>query len=43
MGVEILKVPIVIEKGATRVPTGHGLGVEVDEDAVRRISTAHFE
>jgi muconate cycloisomerase len=43
MGVEILKVPIVIEKGSTRVPTGAGLGVEVDEDAVRRISTAHFE
>jgi len=42
MGVEILKTPIVIERGSTRVPTGVGLGVEVDEDAVRRISTAHF-
>jgi muconate cycloisomerase len=42
MGVEILKTPIVIEKGATRVPTGAGLGVEVDEDMVRRISIAHF-
>ncbi len=42
MGVEILKTPIVIERGSTRVPTGAGLGVEVDEDAVRRISTAHF-
>ncbi len=43
MGVEILKTPIVIEKGSTRVPTGVGLGVEVDEDRVREISTAHFE
>jgi muconate cycloisomerase len=42
MGVEILKTPIAIERGSTRVPTGAGLGVEVDEDAVRRISTAHF-
>jgi len=42
MGVEILKTPIAIDRGATRVPTGAGLGVEVDEDAVRRISTAHF-
>jgi muconate cycloisomerase len=43
MGAEILKSPIVIEKGATRVPTGPGLGVEVDEEAVRRISVAHYE
>jgi muconate cycloisomerase len=43
MGVEILKNPIVIEKGATLVPTGPGLGVEVDEEAVRRISVAHYE
>jgi len=43
MGVEILKTPIVIEKGSTRVPTGPGLGVEVDEDSVRRISVAHYE
>jgi muconate cycloisomerase len=42
MGAEILKSPIVIEKGATRVPTGAGLGVEVNEDNVRRISIAHF-
>jgi muconate cycloisomerase len=42
MGVEILKTPIVIERGSTRVPTGAGLGVEVDEDAVRRIGIAHF-
>src|SRR4029077_10696596 len=43
MGAEILKVPIVIEKGSTLVPTGPGLGVEVDEDAVRRISVAHYQ
>jgi muconate cycloisomerase len=43
MGVEILKTPIVIEKGATMVPTGPGLGVEIDEEAVRRISVAHYE
>jgi muconate cycloisomerase len=43
MGVEILKTPIVIEKGATRVPTGAGLGVEVNEDMVRQISIAHFD
>jgi muconate cycloisomerase len=42
MGVEILKTPIVIEKGATLVPTGAGLGVEVDETRVREISVAHF-
>lgn len=38
MGVEILRTPIRIEAGETIVPTGPGLGVEVDEDAVRRIS-----
>jgi muconate cycloisomerase len=43
MGVEILKTPIVIDKGGTRVPTGVGLGVEVDEHAVREISAAHYE
>jgi len=43
MGIDILKTPIVIENGATRVPTGHGLGVEVDEGRVREISVAHFE
>jgi muconate cycloisomerase len=42
MGVEILKDPIRIEKGSTVVPTGPGLGVDVDEEAVRRISVAHF-
>ena len=43
MGVEILRTPIVIEKGATLVPTNAGLGVEVDEARVREISVAHFE
>ena len=43
MGVEILRTPIVVEKGATLVPTGAGLGVEVDEARVREISIARFE
>jgi muconate cycloisomerase len=43
MGVEILNTPIVIENGATRVPTGNGLGVEVNEEMVRRISISHFD
>ena len=43
LGVEILKTPILIDNGQTRVPTGAGLGVEVDEGAVREISTAHYE
>jgi muconate cycloisomerase len=43
IGVEILRQPIVIEQGQTRVPTQPGLGVDVDEECVKRISTAHFE
>lgn len=43
MGAEILACPIEIAGGATRVPTGPGLGVEVDAGAVRGISTAHWE
>lgn len=43
MGVEILETPIAIENGHTRVPTGPGLGVTVEEDNVRRISVAHYE
>ncbi|MBI3514471.1 MAG: muconate cycloisomerase, partial [Proteobacteria bacterium] len=43
MGVEILATPIVIKKGMTQVPTGPGLGVTVDEDAVRRVSIAHYK
>jgi muconate cycloisomerase len=38
MGVEVLASPIRIEAGATIVPDGPGLGITVDEDAVRRIS-----
>jgi L-alanine-DL-glutamate epimerase-like enolase superfamily enzyme len=33
-----LKTPFTLEDGALAVPTGPGLGVEVDEDAVRRAS-----
>ncbi len=40
MGVEILATPIVIRDGRNIVPTGPGLGVEVDEAAVRSISSA---
>ena len=42
MGVEILTTPIRIEAGETIVPDGPGLGVEVDEDAVRRASVATY-
>lgn len=35
-----LKKPFVLEEGALRVPTSAGLGVEVDEDAVRRAVVA---
>lgn len=40
MGVEILATPIRIEAGETVVPDGPGLGVTVDEDAVRRVTIA---
>jgi muconate cycloisomerase len=43
LGVDILRQGIVIEAGHTCVPTGPGLGVDIDEDCVKRISTAHFE
>jgi muconate cycloisomerase len=43
LGVEILATPIEIADGMTRVPTGPGLGVTVDEDAVRRVSVAHYK
>jgi muconate cycloisomerase len=43
MGAEILRTPIVIRNGATLVPTGPGLGVEVDEDCVREITVMRFE
>jgi L-alanine-DL-glutamate epimerase-like enolase superfamily enzyme len=35
-----LKQPFVLEDGALRVPTGHGLGVEVDEAKVREAARA---
>ena len=34
----VLKTPISVEKGHIKVPSGPGLGVEVDEDMVRRIA-----
>jgi muconate cycloisomerase len=43
MGVEILSTPIEIVDGSTVVPTGAGLGVTVDEDAVRRVSMARYQ
>ncbi len=43
MGVEILETPIHIADGQTTVPTGPGLGVTVNEDAVRRVSVAHYQ
>jgi muconate cycloisomerase len=33
---DIVKRPIALHGGAVALPTGHGLGVEVDEDAVAR-------
>lgn len=39
MGVEILATPIRVRGGRNVVPDGPGLGVVVDEDAVRSIST----
>jgi muconate cycloisomerase len=43
IGVEILKTPIVIREGQTQVPAGPGLGVTVDENAVRTLSVAHYK
>lgn len=42
MGVEVLTKPLQIENGQSVVPDGPGLGVEVDEDAVKSISVAHY-
>jgi muconate cycloisomerase len=42
MGTEILSTPIVIDNGQTQVPMGPGLGVNVNADAVRAISIAHY-
>lgn len=35
-----LKTPFILQDGALTVPTGHGLGVEVDEAKVRKASNA---
>jgi muconate cycloisomerase len=42
MGAEVLAEPIRIAQGRTLVPTGAGLGITVDEDAVRRIAVAAY-
>jgi L-alanine-DL-glutamate epimerase-like enolase superfamily enzyme len=34
----VLRKPFVLEDGAIRLPTGPGLGVEVDEDRLRRLA-----
>jgi muconate cycloisomerase len=39
MGVDILQTPLVIRDGYSQVPTGPGLGVEVDEDRLRSMTT----
>lgn len=39
MGVDILETPIEIRDGHSQVPTGAGLGVDVDEDRLRSITT----
>ena len=38
LGVGILKNPFVIEDGFIKVPTGDGLGIEVDEEALKALS-----
>ncbi len=43
LAVDILEDPLRIEDGLSVVPTGPGLGVTVNEDAVRRISVARHE
>jgi muconate cycloisomerase len=42
LATEILVEPLVIESGQSVVPTGPGLGVTVDEAAVKSISVAHY-
>lgn len=37
---EVLTEPHVIDEGRIRVPTGAGLGVEIDEEHVRRVAVA---
>jgi muconate cycloisomerase len=42
LGAEILRTPIAIRNGASLVPTGPGLGVDVDEERVREITVMQF-
>jgi L-alanine-DL-glutamate epimerase-like enolase superfamily enzyme len=39
LGADVLKVPLEIAQGVARPPTGHGLGVEVDEQKVKALLT----
>lgn len=45
LGVGILKKPFMIESdGCIRVPTGDGLGIEVDEQAMAKlVSDGHWD
>ncbi|MEM7126684.1 MAG: mandelate racemase/muconate lactonizing enzyme family protein [Chloroflexota bacterium] len=38
----VLKTPLIVEQGHLSVPVGPGLGVEVDEDLIRKIAVEHF-
>lgn len=40
---EILEEPLKIENGLSVVPTGPGLGVHVNENAVKSVSTSYYE
>lgn len=40
---EILEEPLKIENGLSIVPTGPGLGLTVNEDAVKSVSRVHYE
>jgi muconate cycloisomerase len=41
LGVEILHEPIRLEGGHSHLPKGSGLGIVVDEDAIRSVTVAH--
>jgi muconate cycloisomerase len=43
LGAEILRTPIAIRNGSSLVPTGPGLGVDVDEERVREITVMQFD
>jgi L-alanine-DL-glutamate epimerase-like enolase superfamily enzyme len=38
LGGSFLKQPFRVEEGSLRVPTGAGLGVEIDEEKIRHVS-----